>query len=943
MTQTPTNNNDHLIYEDNNDNISGLDGNDKITAGYGNDLVYGGNGDDFISGDADGAGIDPVILVSYDFEDNAEGWTFGQSRNGPFIGDGVDPSFYYQSSGGTSPDEPNPDGVIRGRDASASASSTNKAYYQAGSELNGNLSAAVDGNLSFNMYLAGGTYTNASDMVIISGTNASGVSTSIFLRPPSATNGITDPVGSGTTSGWKTINIPMVKESFRNYNGSALTDADFKAILSSITSFKISADYSDTGFDHTALDHVVLTAGPDRSSLTADDRIYGGDGSDTIFGGDGSDAIFGGLDNDTIYGDAGNDGIQGNEGDDTVYSGDGNDHMLLGTGNDIGYGGDGNDTIYGEAGNDQLYGDAGTDNIRGGDGDDQIYGGADGDSILGEAGSDEIYGGDGIDSIGGGTGNDFIYGGLGNDTLDGSSDNDIVEGGEGNDTIYGGTGDDSIRGDAGVDLIYAGDGQDIIEGGADDDRIYADDGDDTVFGGDGVDAIFGGLGSDALYGDAGDDRFEGNEGDDIVFGGTGNDSIKLGTGDLDIAYGGDGNDFIQGDAGVDELYGDAGSDSIRGGDGDDIIFGGADNDTILADSGNDAIFGDEGDDNIGGGLGDDIIDGGDGSDFVDGGAGNDILTVGLGDYASGGDDRDSFFLTKDQLSTNGSTTFEIDGGTGSTAAGDVDDYDIIEFGPGLSMVDGTLLWSIDETGVPILDNNGFPASSTSYSGSFQVTDGTNTYTVNFSEIEAIVCFVRGSLIDTSSGPKPIETLKVGDLVLTKDNGYKPISWIGSRSFSKDVLTESSKLYPVRIRQGALGDGLPEKDLYVSPQHRMLVKSKIVERVLGVREALVTAKQLTVLDGIDIVTDFDEVEYFHILFDQHEIVFAEGAETESLYVGKESLKSLGDEACEEIFTIFPELRTLEEAPKPARALASGYKVKQMAQRHAKNEVTVFSSN
>ena len=87
-----------------------------------------------------------------------------------------------------------------------------------------------------------------------------------------------------------------------------------------------------------------------------------------------------------------------------------------------------------------------------------------------------------------------------------------------------------------------------------------------------------------------------------------------------------------------------------------------------------------------------------------------------------------------------------------------------------------------------------------------------------------------------------------------------------------------------------------------------------------------------------VTDFDEVEYFHFLFDRHEVVYSNGAETESLYTGPEALKSISAEARAEIFALFPELQA-KAPPPPARMLPKGRFGRQLARRHQKNGVAL----
>ena len=143
------------------------------------------------------------------------------------------------------------------------------------------------------------------------------------------------------------------------------------------------------------------------------------------------------------------------------------------------------------------------------------------------------------------------------------------------------------------------------------------------------------------------------------------------------------------------------------------------------------------------------------------------------------------------------------------------------------------------------------------------------------------------------------------------------------------------LRPIRIAAGALGAAMPAQDLLVSPQHRIMVRSRIAQKMFGAPEVLVAAKLLLMLDGVDIAEDQAEVEYFHILFDRHEVVFSNGAETESLYTGAEALKAVGPAAREEIFALFPELRDADFVPQGARILASGRQGRKLVMRHIQN--------
>lgn len=200
----------------------------------------------------------------------------------------------------------------------------------------------------------------------------------------------------------------------------------------------------------------------------------------------------------------------------------------------------------------------------------------------------------------------------------------------------------------------------------------------------------------------------------------------------------------------------------------------------------------------------------------------------------------------------------------------------------------------------------------------------------------VPCFVSGTEIMTPMGPTIIENLKVGDSVLTANRGPQAIRWIGKRQITLGELTKNPKLRPVRIMASALGLGLPKRDLLISRQHRMLAQSKIAERMFGEAEVLVPAIKLTELSGIFVDQAVEGVEYFHLLFDQHEVIYAEGAPTESLFTGPEALKAINPEAREEILTIFPEVADLNYVPEPARFIPSGRLQKTLVARHRKND-------
>jgi hypothetical protein len=190
-----------------------------------------------------------------------------------------------------------------------------------------------------------------------------------------------------------------------------------------------------------------------------------------------------------------------------------------------------------------------------------------------------------------------------------------------------------------------------------------------------------------------------------------------------------------------------------------------------------------------------------------------------------------------------------------------------------------------------------------------------------------VCFVAGTLIETADGLRAVETLVPGDLVMTADHGLRPLVWTGSRMVNAAELQSRPKWRPVRIAAGALGVNLPARDVLLSPQHRVLVRSKIALRMFDASEVLVAAKDLVGLPGITLAEDVAEVHYVHLMFDSHQIIFAEGAPMESFFVGPMSLATLDCEARREVLALMPDL-----APAPARHMVRGTSARKMAQRH-----------
>ncbi|KPP93105.1 MAG: Hint domain [Rhodobacteraceae bacterium HLUCCA08] len=185
----------------------------------------------------------------------------------------------------------------------------------------------------------------------------------------------------------------------------------------------------------------------------------------------------------------------------------------------------------------------------------------------------------------------------------------------------------------------------------------------------------------------------------------------------------------------------------------------------------------------------------------------------------------------------------------------------------------------------------YEVSSEDGSGNVLETD------VGFVTVETIPCFVAGTLIATPRGEVPVEQLRPGDLVSTRDEGPQPLRWIGSRT-----VPATGRLAPVRIRAGAFG---LHRDLLLSPQHRVLVRDTLAELMFGEAEVLVAAKDL-VNDRTVRVVEGGEVTYVHLLFDRHQVIWSEGLATESFLPGPQTSEAFEADIVAEITELFPEL-------------------------------------
>jgi hypothetical protein len=286
------------------------------------------------------------------------------------------------------------------------------------------------------------------------------------------------------------------------------------------------------------------------------------------------------------------------------------------------------------------------------------------------------------------------------------------------------------------------------------------------------------------------------------------------------------------------------------------------------------------------------------------GTGNDFVRVDLTD-ASG-------FSEEELAQKDGQPLLDLDGGADQDTLRLVGDWTVTLSSGNVTMDDGfnttvTNVFTSADYGIV----TGYPAllnGTVQWSDPMTLSGGEDVHLAvafsNFETLEA-VCFASGTRLETPSGMRDIKVLREGDMICTR-SGPMPIRWIGKRRLDLIELMANPRLLPIRIPAGAFGDGIPNRDVLLSPQHRVLVRSGIAEEMFGASEVLVAAKQLVGFRGIEVDGDTREITYFHIMLDTHEVVFADGMEAETLLPGPQALKMLPTGAREELLSIFPDL-------------------------------------
>jgi Hint domain len=250
-------------------------------------------------------------------------------------------------------------------------------------------------------------------------------------------------------------------------------------------------------------------------------------------------------------------------------------------------------------------------------------------------------------------------------------------------------------------------------------------------------------------------------------------------------------------------------------------------------------------------------------DKLNGGAGNyDGATFTI-ERDGGGNPDDQYFIddTSGGISLSGSN-IEINGQTVATA-GASGGVLTVDFNSSATTAD------VDD----VMEHLGYANTSATPPDSvtldYTFDDGSATATASVQAFVGIACYCAGTLILADHGEVAVETLQIGDRVITASGVARPIKWIGKRSYGGRFIMGRKDILPICFKTGSLGDGVPKRDLWISPHHAMYLQGVLIEARDLVNELTVTQAE-----------QVDEVEYFHIELESHDVIVAEGALSET---------------------------------------------------------------
>lgn len=333
-----------------------------------------------------------------------------------------------------------------------------------------------------------------------------------------------------------------------------------------------------------------------------------------------------------------------------------------------------------------------------------------------------------------------------------------------------------------------------------------------------------------------------------------------------------------------------------------------------------------------------------GSDFleiaVD--AGTDVSAFNVTVYHSDGTIRSENALLTLVGTEHGRDIYVLDTATSPTFTG-------LHREGAVSLSDGTTVHqfiSFDD-GTPVTasegDANGMTSTQIGQTGrgeSLETTNGGTSYGVQTSPNSGTIpCFLKGTLIETATGAIVVEDLKPGDPVRTVAGQLRKVVLCPHRRARAERDGPGEAYFPIRIEAGALGPGVPRRDLFLSRQHRVLVSSKIARRMFGTAQVLVAAGRLLDLPGVGIAWDRDAPDYHHLVLESHDVVIANGAPCESFLLTPLSLQTLDRMAQKRIAARFPDVGRRPQVP--AVPVPPGHRQRRLVDRQIRNGQPLYA--
>jgi hypothetical protein len=241
----------------------------------------------------------------------------------------------------------------------------------------------------------------------------------------------------------------------------------------------------------------------------------------------------------------------------------------------------------------------------------------------------------------------------------------------------------------------------------------------------------------------------------------------------------------------------------------------------------------------------------------------------------------------------------------------VDGADLIADGTFVEAESQIELQAVDAIGNPsgpvitvtVFSQNGVTQDVWGFSSDIPLVDGTQYIKVGGNNIgttlytDFITCFSQGTLIKTKDHDQPIESISVGQEIWTLENSYQLVRWIGHTS-----VRATGPYAPVMFASGSIGN---DKQLIVSQEHRMYLKTPKAELFFGQNDCLIAAKHLVGLPGIDLC-EGGIIDYYHLMFDRHEIISGNDILSESFFLSENSMRAVEKNQRTELLSLFPDL-------------------------------------